>query len=356
MAPPTLVRTWQFAVNRVMPDLGAGTPNATNRRLLRTIKNMLIGADGLTWTDKDGSTVTPSGHWTVVASSDSSTAGHDAVDRWAADANLVWATAGSAHSWIVLQQTGIGATFQILIDCDATSSNSHDCDITVSHSGFGVAGGGANGTTTAAPTALNSIVLVSGASAPDCWGGYTGGSPQQRIHMMRSADGKGMRLLITRDGFLGSLWLIDLAGNPETGWTQPYLAVIRSNATVTLTSDRPILSDLSASGVTAVKSASTAGAYGGTLSVEGPAGTSGPEFFTIANSYSGNLPMFPVGFMSNAASHVGRHGILPDFWLSLANQVGGGGYPGSAPLNQFVQVGKNFILPWNKSVPNFTGI
>lgn len=53
--------------------------------------------------------------WTVVGSSDGTTAGMDATDRWIAYTNLVWNNSGSAHSWIVLQNTTLG--YQVCIDC-----------------------------------------------------------------------------------------------------------------------------------------------------------------------------------------------------------------------------------------------
>ena len=48
--------------------------------------------------------------WTVQASSDASTAGHDAVDRWVDTNDLIRKTFlndGDPFSWIVLRQTGI---------------------------------------------------------------------------------------------------------------------------------------------------------------------------------------------------------------------------------------------------------
>ncbi len=62
--------------------------------------------------------------WTVIGSSNSVAAALDTVDRWAAIANLVFASGGTAHSWIVIQNTTLG--YQVCIDClgDPTLSQS----------------------------------------------------------------------------------------------------------------------------------------------------------------------------------------------------------------------------------------
>lgn len=349
MALPTLVRTWQFAVNQQIADLGAGTPNATCRRTLRTLKDLLIGTGGVTWTDKDGATITPLQPWTVIASSDSVAAGHDGVDRWDSDTDLVWNAAG-AHSWIVLQQTGISSLFQMLISLGSSSSGMA-VTISVSHTGYGTANGGANGNTTTDPTALNSNTICSAAN----WGNYSNAvSAALRIHVMRSADGKGTRWLVTRNGFVAGMLLVDLAGNAEAGWSQPYLAFQVGSSGTPTTVDAILASDVSGAAVTSVRSFGSA-AYGGYLACEGPRSSFGPTAQAVANSYSGKLPLFPCGFASVAASNIGRHGVLPDLWFGLEVQVSGSGYPDSAPLNQFIQA-SDFVLPWNKSVPNFTGV
>src|SRR5574338_1505169 len=98
MALPTLIKTWQIVRNVSIPSLGSTL--AHSRRIWKTIKDQMIGFG--------------SNPWTVRGSSNSVAAGMDSVDRWAADANLVWG--GGTHSWIVLRQNQIATNYEVCID------------------------------------------------------------------------------------------------------------------------------------------------------------------------------------------------------------------------------------------------
>src|SRR5512146_2064622 len=100
MALPTKTKTWQFKVNQATKY--QGTFAATFQAVMFALKQSLITF-----------ALQP---WTVVGSSDGATAGLDAVDRWSAANKLVQAADASAHSWIVLKQTGVAANFQVCID------------------------------------------------------------------------------------------------------------------------------------------------------------------------------------------------------------------------------------------------
>jgi hypothetical protein len=82
--------------------------------------------------------------WTVDGSCDSVANGIDAVDRWASAANLVWAAAGVAHSWIVLHHPT--RSQRLLIDLSTGATSQHQTTQIWSSSSFS---GGSN---TAAPT------------------------------------------------------------------------------------------------------------------------------------------------------------------------------------------------------------
>ena len=112
MALPTLLKTWQFNVNNIIvsQDEDTSYPEA-----LFTIKEALTGF--------------ASNPWTVVASSDGSTA--DETDRWIDQGDVNWGT--GAHSWIVLQNVN---GQQILFDPDySATSNPEDINIEVSMGG-----------------------------------------------------------------------------------------------------------------------------------------------------------------------------------------------------------------------------
>ena len=117
MALPALVRTWRFQVNNAM--VPQGTITAMSQHTLFALKEALKGNGA--WTDSAGAAAASAGNWVVNGSCDGSGGAgsfgnNDAVDRWVAQGNLIWNNSGSNHSWIVLEQAGIAANFQICID------------------------------------------------------------------------------------------------------------------------------------------------------------------------------------------------------------------------------------------------
>lgn len=335
MALPAVVRTWQYAVNQSFPALGSATADA--RALLRAIKNQLIGAGGATWTDSAGNTITPTGAWSVVGSSNSSAAGMDAVDRWAADSNLVNAAGASAHSWIVLQQTGLSATFQLLIDLNGGAPES--ISVKVSHTAF------TGGSTTAAPTSANSVSLITTTS----WGGSVGDFAS-RLHVMRSADGASTRVLIARNNQLVALWMFGTASNPDPGWAQPYLAFLVGSSANAPSSATP-----SATSLTGTANIGTFGTSGFFMFFSSEGIGAGPAYqqLTGASSFSGALPMFPIRVLSTTGGQAGPLGTVVDLWLGLANNPTPTTYPDTGTLKQFVQAGP-LIFSWNRSTPLFS--
>ncbi len=95
--------------------------------------------------------------WTCLGSSDGATTGAlDAVNRWSAYTNLVWAAAGTNHSWIVLQSPAGYPTashlLQLLIACSpSTGTNVHMINMSVTTNGY------TGGSLTADPTAVTGL-------------------------------------------------------------------------------------------------------------------------------------------------------------------------------------------------------
>jgi hypothetical protein len=183
MALPALQKTWQGGTTLGGTDLINQTILAANlqKDTLLAIKNALITFN--------------LANWTVVGSSDSVTAAMDATDRWVTNANLVWATtAGTVFSWIVLQQTGIQASFQMLISLEilaAADTNREDVYMGVSFSA-----GFTGGSTTARPTATDEH-----AGAILDWIGAEGGTPTDKVlTCIQSDDGECTRVVISNKG------------------------------------------------------------------------------------------------------------------------------------------------------------
>lgn len=317
MALPTLSKTWQFNVNN--QTTAQGSVLADCRKTLRAIKNAMIGF--------------ATNPWTVRYSCDSVTAGTagDGVDRWSADTKLVWANAGTAHSWIVLRQTGIGTTYELLISCEnATPSN---LTILTSISGF------SGGSTTARPTATDELTVASSLQ----W--IAGSDVSNRWSVMQSTDGQCTRILVGYSGIFATLIVLDKPNNPTTGWTTPNFSALYSNGSGLTTVTTGIFS------TGAPSARSRIGSVNGSVSltIEGI----GNNFATdttignIANEVDSSWDMWPLGIACITSGARGRHGSLFDLWAISTVRASGDMIPADGS-NQFAVFG-NFVLPWNGS-------
>lgn len=335
---PLLERQWTFQLSQFFA--AQGSVLATARRLMRLVKDAFLGAGS--WTDSFNSPTASAGNWTVVGSSDSVTAALDGADRWDADTDLVWAIAGVAHSWIVLQQDGIlgtGAVGRMQVCLDLSNATASNATLVVSW-GAGFTGG----TTTARPTATDEFVFIGNTS----WG-MSVADADQRFHTLKSVDGKDTRVLITRNGQPAAFWIFHLPVNTVSGWTNP--ALVQTIAVNTTAPATPV-NDFA----TCFGSNTTGGrggiAFTGMHTCEGVrvAAVLLAERQTVPNDFNARRPFFPIGFYSNTATQIGRHGVFADLWTSEA-------VPRTYPADgtqQFIQVGAH-VFPWNRSAPDFGG-
>jgi len=92
--------------------------------------------------------------WTCKGSGDGAGSfGMDNIDRWSAYTNLIWNATGSAHSWIVLENTTLD--LQVCIDCNSATTTLVGVIATEISSPFGSL---AAGTNTARPTSSREFV------------------------------------------------------------------------------------------------------------------------------------------------------------------------------------------------------
>ena len=96
--------------------LAQGSALATAKRLVRLEKNGMLSFASNPFTVKASCNGTTAGSLTTPA-------GGDLVDRWAADSDLNWNTAGSAKSWIVLKSTAFLSSFEYLLDLSGNDAN-----------------------------------------------------------------------------------------------------------------------------------------------------------------------------------------------------------------------------------------
>lgn len=213
MALPALQKTWQGGsvpggTDLVNKLITVGSPRDT----LWAIKEALVNAD--------------SNPWTVIGSSDSVTSGMDAVDRWVSASNIVYrTTSNTPMSWICLQQTGIGPTFQIVLyveDILAADPGRENFNLVANSGGYGVANGGTDGAVNGIPQASDSSKNL-GINGTD-WHGAEGGSDTDKmLTCISSTDGACTRIVISQESTAIPITAIGIEAprDPNSSWETP---------------------------------------------------------------------------------------------------------------------------------------
>lgn len=330
MALPSLSKTWQFVPNFAIA--ATGTAIGTNRTILLAIKNF-ITTDAAEWVDGASAATTATNLWTVRYSCDSVVAGSegDGVDRWAAIANLVWANAGTAHSWIVLRNVAIGTNAELLIACSGTSATGSVLTVVISPSA-----GFTGGTTTARPTATDERIVLSNAN----WGGVAASDTSVKLHAMKSTDGECWRIFVCNGGQANTSWILGKAiAFNETAWPNR-MVMYAQGATAASNTLTNVLLNANANfygvGASAMTMFLAAMYYASGLANVN---------ITTANDLSSAWPFMPQQLVSATASNRGFHGYICDTWYGSTSVATGSTYPATGTQHQFVQLG-SLIFPW----------
>lgn len=325
MALPSVTKTYQYNVNNTT---AAGATNVENcQKLLLAIKNALLGFGTLPWT--------------VVGSCDSATAGIDAVDRWSVYTNLVWHTGANAKSWIVLKNTGIAANWQVCFHLITNSAAApYFMEIVVSpSSGF------TGGSTTARPTAADEVVIRP--SATSNWVSNFSGGFTTIHHVMKSTDGEVTRIVICNAGKVVGYLSFEKSADPVTGWTAPVVIACTTQTSTSVDQTAyAYLNDISTS-ISGYHSGTKFGIY---ATAEGfVSSMNGEQLNVVANEFSGEWMMGPVGIASTAVGYRGRHGRFYDLWWGTTLHENGTTFPADTS-RQFALFG-DIIVPWNGTIP-----
>lgn len=354
MSLPTIAKTWQFKGTL------AGVPNTPfTNQLFAAGANSLANARSLLRRTKDCFIGFATSPWTVIGSSNSVAAGMDGVDRWAADANLVWTSAGTTtvHGWIVLQQASITAKYQVCLSLDALNEGSFGRYAMMYFSpslGFGTANGGTDGSTTARPTALDEVPVKLGTTSAQeslLFNNTTSGFTSV-LNVMQSTDGQ-TRVIGWINNKVAWHWEFGKLANVVGGWSSvaPYAIALASTNGGTLDANRYADTNDRTTARTEIAMRTPSGtnitcfltgeAWGSTTPQAG-------ERLVVPNDVSLGYTISPVGMASETAGGRGRHGSIPDlFWGSTA--VGSGStYPNDA-ARLMMQFGHN-LTPWDASV------
>ncbi len=252
--------------------------------------------------------------WSVLGSSNSTTAGLDATDRWTAYTDCVFAANGVAHSWIVLRNTALG--YDVCIDCINTTGN---FSFTLTESSTPFTGGS---TTTRPASTLEFSIATAAVGAGTLaaftsdtatgnsnWTHYVSNTTDGTFHFLCSRTGLGVfstylavhkttgnNVLDTRNVFLTCF--TGTAGRGVPTATQMYINTAMSNRNPNGT----VFSFGGVQGAPVFGSTSYAGATG-------------------LDALSGDYWAFPVNLFSLGSQPCYR-GLIPDIALFGAATVG----------------------------------
>lgn len=327
---------WQFSTNL---EAFGSTALAICRMQLWSIKNALVSF--------------ASNPWTVVGSSDATTAGMDGVDRWVTSANLNWNTTN--RSWIVLKQSKIDTNFQVLFSCAASGSSEIVIQIS---SSAGFTGGAINSN----PTATDVQTLQSASE----WGGVTtspGNYPLDGavMHVMQTEDGYQTRVLgfrnINTPGMLTTYMAFERAKNPISEWTNPYFStsagVAVAPTVASFSSQHGFYTNFTNASGPANANELVARHSGTAIqlvaTVEGAASNLLLNTLPSKNDISGKYNVYPCGLFCIQSQYRGRVAEIADFYMAHVNNHLYY-YPDTdGNEKKWFQVG-NIIVPWNGSI------
>ncbi|RTK98748.1 MAG: hypothetical protein EKK57_11265 [Proteobacteria bacterium] len=306
--------TWQNSFNNSVA--ASGTALTDNRTILLGIKNALIGF--------------ASNPWIVKGSSNSVAGAMDGVDRWSGISNLVWANAGTAHSWIVLEQGGVytsgGNKFQICIECANVSATGNLLTVSISNSA-GYTGGSA----TNKPTATDEYVY---SSATWLTGG-TGSIGPIIYNVQQSTTGEATRVFCFYNSINILFWSFEKLTDAETGVTYPISTVVAGGTTTTNQATWTLLSS-NTNGKARPVATNLAAWY----SVSGSLGQGSGQVQTAANIYSSKWPAYIARSTVTGGHFIGK---FQDCYFTSTGRNNGDAVP-SGGTKVWTVVG-NLLLP-----------
>lgn len=324
MALPTPTKTWQYDKNK--------GPYTSLPDLLYAWKTTLT-----TW---------GSAAWTVVRSS-----GKVGGSTWTAGAADYWATSnaieaegpGTAHSWIVLKQTGIATNFQVCFDFILDTAGWP----TVVKVYVSASAGFTGGSTTARATATDEIECQDTAVEPMWVQDFDLSVNPARLNVFQSDDGECTRWSIWVANYQTSFWLFDKPRNPVSGWTNPWVCVGASayygDGGV---AQRGTIGFLySAATQTFIAQGSTRGLCYLTCESCGSAVTQAiASLMTWTGSLDSAYPIMPIGIFTTTTSVRGRLGEIYDLWWGSTAVNDGDHYPNDG-TRTFVQL-NDLVHTW----------
>lgn len=330
MALPTLERAYEFSVNWKHYATGNASTDAKQVGL-HFVQQMCA------WS---------SNPWTVVASSDASTAGWPGPG-WQTTSDMVSYAPGNPHSWIVLESVG---GQQICIDLSNQYSQ-YLADIYFSPDGT-FTGGDINN----APLSGANYRTLSSAS---CWGTSGSNSYTCRIHMIHATNGEFDAMFMTLDSgeSVTGCFVFTKVLDPTAQFTLPWVAFWPSAWTGHSPDPKPVYDDSThgwgwASAWKGFRAAGGVDEINACVVNEGLNNLNVPARFWKVNTISGKAPMFPLILVGNDVTSYGVQGRIPDVFSVSKNTVTGATME-EDPLNPTCKwaVFGDYAFPWPGTNP-----
>jgi len=353
MSLPTLSKTWQFAVNQ--SQAAQGSSQSCQRLLIYNLIQSLIG-NAPTYTNSLGASITPTHMWQVRGSSNGTSASLLALSASGpgtnyitSPSNLIGNNNGSAHSWIVLRQTGLGGTYsEILITCNSAYSSYDLSYISVYVTPSQGFTGGSNTTDPTLPSDCVAILNTNNY-------GNDGTNRSYTLHVMTSSDGQCTRAIFCYGSDITGYMFVENAQSPISGWSAPNIfGSFKGTMGTNLTTRSNYYNSISA--LAYINGTASLMYFTGETCI-GISPYLITDVYTGPNALSGNYPMLPIGvysygYYNNYSGSKGRYGTMYDLWWGSSANATGTVYPGttSADFSQFGEL----ILPWNGSTPSIT--
>ena len=313
MTLPSLKKIWTVSGNQAI----AGTGNVINDRkaLFLGIKNKFLSAP-MPW---------------VVSASCNATATITGSDNLTSIGSIVNAADGTAHSWIVLQQSQISPTFQICFEFSSATQSS--MTIVVSPvTGF------SSGSTTRRPRAPDEYIILSSST----WFDFVNYVSSSDIvyDTWFSNDGRCNRVVALWQNNSRGMWMFDKVEDAPYQWQEKSIFFVLSGrgepTSGSLLFETPrVLGSVNQMYCTLFMAAE--GTRQGTVHKLTP----------ITSSFNGKYPLLPITLCCSTWGRRGVLGSVADMWYGpeLKTLITGTTYPESGSA-QFVQLG-NLVHVWN---------
>lgn len=280
--------------------------------------------------------------WTVEGShnGDGTLNNNNQVDSWTS-AQAVDRVSNDV--WVHLKSPGVG-TYEIIVGVGYSAANTNASAIRILLSpsaGFGSVNGGADGTTTAAPTATDQYDLYSYTASNTTIGLHSYG-----VYVAASTDGKNTRLMMKQGNEI-SWWVgLETVDDPRSDLDGGRAWTVRT----LVGGPTPVENEMD-------------DVYNTTALYYGDVSGTRRTFYIGAQGYAsslsqlllraennGQFPVTPVDLYNNTTAEKGYMGTIPDLYWGLEGHYSVGlGDSVGGPIKWFS--GGTIITPWDENEP-----